>query len=435
MKRIAVCGVSGRAIHMFVGNVCKLFGGVAEIVALLDIDPVRFDVCKTLVPELNKDVPCYMPEDFDKMVAETKPNIIMTAGRDITHVDYIIKGLEKDLDVITEKPMVTTSEDCLRVLEAEKKSKGSVTVTFNYRYAPPHQKIRELVATGRVGKVISVDLNWYIDTYHGASYFQRWNRMRENSGGLSIHKCTHHFDLVNWWINQSPVEVFAYSAMNFFGKDGEKNPEKGVDGRKCSTCKVSDKCIYYSRWNSRSSGKGPEDDHLGKGVMGEGKPDYTDYTRDSCIFDSEINIEDTYAAVIKYDGGAFLNYSANFSTPYEGYHLAINGTEGRVESVEMGGRTPWPVPEQQYVDFMPLFGSRERIDVVNKGGGHGGGDPLMLEDIFLGKDPLRGFDVLAASIDGVKSVVTGEAVWKSGKEHRPIELKELTGFEFKDFSY
>ena len=67
-----------------------------------------------------------------------------------------------------------------------------------------------MVWEGRLGRITSVDLNWYLDTYHGSSYFKRWNRRREMSGGLSIHKSTHHFDLVNWWIGQKPVEAFAY---------------------------------------------------------------------------------------------------------------------------------------------------------------------------------------------------------------------------------
>ena len=116
--------------------------------------------------------------------------------------------------------MVTTGEDARRVLDAERVSKGTVTVTFNYRYAPIHTKIKEMVWEGKLGRITSVDLNWYLDTYHGSSYFKRWNRRREMSGGLSIHKSTHHFDLVNWWIGQKPVEAFAYGDLHYYGAEG-----------------------------------------------------------------------------------------------------------------------------------------------------------------------------------------------------------------------
>src|SRR5690606_15476180 len=134
-------------------------------------------------------------------------------------------------------------------------------------------------------------------------------------------------------------------------------------------------CRYYRRWNTRSESSDVADDHIA-GMKQQGKEQYTGYRPDQCIFDAEIDIEDTYTATVKYDQGALLSYSINFSCPYEGYRLAINGTEGRIETMEyhMPERVPFSVPEQT-VDFFPLFGSKEVIHVVKREGGHGGGDP------------------------------------------------------------
>ena len=195
-RRYAVCGVSQRAIGMYIKPMLDEFTHCAELVALLDIDPLRFKVCKEQAPK-SADVPEYLAADFDKMIAETKPDALLIVSMDCTHVEYLVRGLEYDLDVISEKPMTTNTADALRVLEAEAKSKGKVICTFNYRYNPIHRKLREMVISGKVGRVTHVDLNWYIDIRHGSSYFHRWNRMRENSGSLSIHKSSHHFDLVN----------------------------------------------------------------------------------------------------------------------------------------------------------------------------------------------------------------------------------------------
>lgn len=422
VKKYAVCGVSNRAIGMFITPIAQRFSHNSKVVGLLDIDPRRFEVCKERVPEM-ADVATYTPDQFEQMLAEQKPDALIVAGVDNTHAEYIIKGLAHDLDVICEKPMATTSEDCNAILEAEAKSKGKVIVTFNYRYAPIHTKIKELVLEGKVGRVTSIDLNWYIDTFHGASYFKRWNRLREKSGGLSIHKSTHHFDLVNWWIDQKPVEVFAYGALNYYGSEGELNPRK-VDGRFCGNCPDSSNCTYYMRWTTRSADSMPKDDHIG--ALGKIENPYTNYRPDSCIFNSDIEIEDTYVTSIKFDKGALLSYSVNFSTPYEGYRLAINGTKGRIETMEFHApnRVPFPTPVQT-IDYFPLFGSRERIWVVQREGGHGGGDPVLLEDIFLGVDPNRPYEILSGALDGAYSVVTGEAVWKSVKENRPIRIDEL----------
>ncbi|MBU9711622.1 Gfo/Idh/MocA family oxidoreductase [Bacillus tamaricis] len=424
VKKYAICGVSKRALNMFVGPILSTFSTTSKIVGLLDSDTKRFEICKDTYPSLSE-VPEYLPNDFAQMVTDTNPDTVIIASRDDTHVTYIIKALEMGLDVIVEKPMATTGEDCQRIIDAEAKSEGKVTVTFNYRYTPIHTKIKELVLEGKVGRITSIDLNWYIDTYHGSSYFQRWNRMREFSGGLSIHKCSHHFDLVSWWTDQKPVELFAYGALNYYGAEGELNPKK-EDGRFCGTCDVKLDCDYYRRWNSRSETVHVVDDHINNKNVGEMHNEYTNYRSDQCIYDSEITIEDTYTATIKYDKGALLSYSVNFSLPYEGYRLAINGTKGRIESTEyhIKERVPFPT-EVQTIDFFPLFGSKETIHVVHKEGGHGGADPIMLEDLFLGVDPRRTYTIQSGAVDGAYAVATGEAVWRSVQEKKPICIKDV----------
>ena len=132
-RRYAICGVSARAIGMFLKPMVSEFTEYAEPVALLDIDPLRFKIAKEDVPQI-AGVPEYKAEEFDKMVAETKPDVILALGMDCTHVTYILQGLAHDLDVVSEKPMATTSEDCRRIVAAEKRSKGKVICSFNYRY-------------------------------------------------------------------------------------------------------------------------------------------------------------------------------------------------------------------------------------------------------------------------------------------------------------
>lgn len=408
-------------MKMYIEAILTYFKQNNRIVGLIDPDPRRGELCKEKYPEL-RNLPSGQPDAIDQMINELKPDILLVAGRDDTHVNYILKGLQHHLTVITEKPMVTNVKDVKKVIDAEEKSNGKVIVAFNYRYNPFHRKIKEMILEDKLGRITSIDLNWYIDTYHGASYFKRWNRRRDFSGGLSIHKSTHHFDLVNWWINQKPVEVFAFGALNYYGKDGELNPSQ-ANHRYCGTCDEKSACQYYRRWTNRRNSFSVKDDHLSSNIE---ESAYTNYRPDACIFDHEIDIEDTYTATVKYDKGALLSYSVNFSTPYEGYRLAINGTKGRLETTEYHepNRIAFPFPEQT-IDYFPLFGSKEIIHVVQNEGGHGGGDPLLLEDLFLGVDPIRPYDILAGTHAGAYSIAVGEGVWRSVKEKQPIRIREL----------
>lgn len=90
---------------------------------------------------------------------------------------------------------------------AVKRTGKNVRVTFNHRYAPRHTKIRELIEEGVIGQVFSVHFEWLLSTKHGADYFRRWHRDNRNSGGLLVHKSTHQFDLVNFWIDSQPIGV------------------------------------------------------------------------------------------------------------------------------------------------------------------------------------------------------------------------------------
>ena len=414
---------------MFIEPMMTTFSEHCNLVALLDIDPLRFEVCKDNVPQC-KGVSTFSENEFDKMAAETRPDVIIVAGADYSHVAYVIAALEKDIDVIVEKPMTTNAADAGRIIAAETRSRGNVTVTFNFRYSAVHRKIKELLLESRVGRITSVNLNWYVDTFHGASYFKRWNRKRHCSGGLSVHKCSHHFDLLNWWLGQDPVEVFSYGALNYYGPGAEMNPEK-ENGRHCETCSVRTQCAYEMRWQPRRRAgpdAEPQDDHLGT-VKKRGKVpgSYTNYRPDMCIFDSEIDIEDTYTAAIKYDKGTLVSYSVNYSLPYEGYRLAINGTRGRIETTEyhMPARVPFPTPTQT-IEYFPLFaGARETIHVLQGKGGHAGGDPLILEDLFLRSAPDRPYEILAGAKAGALAVAVGEAVFRSCREGRPIKIAEL----------
>ena len=424
-RRYAVCGVSQRAIGMYIKPMLNDFAHCAELVALLDIDPLRFKICKEDEPKA-ANVPEYLPDDFEKMISETRPDALLVVSMDCTHANYIIRGLEHDLDVISEKPMTTNAPDALRVLAAEAKSKGRVTCTFNYRYAPIHRKLREMVLAGKVGRVTHVDLNWYIDIRHGSSYFHRWNRMRENSGSLSIHKASHHFDLVNWWIDGIPEYVHAFGALNHYGPNGEFNPSK-KDGRHCDECPELMQCAYKARWATRNSTIMAQDDHINDFLTK--RKLFTTYRPDQCMFDSAIDIYDTFVVNVKYRNGALLNYSANFSTPYEGYRLAINGTRGRIETTQFGGAGGKALPDinegAQYIDYYPIFEGRERIHVPKGEGAHGGGDPLIREDIFLGEDPNRKYDILARSVDGLRAISIGDAVFNAIKTGG---VQDLTGF-------
>src|SRR5690625_2398750 len=244
--RYAICGLSNRGLASFVlpligtsggrdsvlgyGANTEDFSDHGQLVAIVDVDIERAnEFLERLLPAGYPDVRVYHPADFDAMVDEVKPERVIIASPDDSHEHYILAALARDLDVIAEKPMVTTAAGAARVLTAEKTSRGSVQVTHNLRYTARHRQIKQLLLDGTIGRPLHISLNYFVDIRHGASYFLRWNRERSRSGGLSIHKSTHHLDLLNWWLGAEPQRIYAQGGRNFYGPDSPHRP-RAADG-------------------------------------------------------------------------------------------------------------------------------------------------------------------------------------------------------------
>ena len=133
-------------------------------------------------------VDCPTFADFGRMLEETTPDRVIVTTMDSTHDELIVEAMERGCDVIAEKPMTTDEVKCQAILDAQARTGRDITVTHNYRYAPHRLRMKELLMEGRIGRLTSVDFHWYLDVYHGASYFRRWHGKTRFSGTLFVHK-------------------------------------------------------------------------------------------------------------------------------------------------------------------------------------------------------------------------------------------------------
>ncbi len=410
MKKYVIAGTGIRALVMFYSRVKEMYASVYELAGVYDINHGR---AKYFINDA--DVPIF--DDFEKMLDTVKPDKVIVTTVDAFHDEYIIKALKMGYDVITEKPMTTDATKCNAILEAEKETGHKVTVTFNYRYAPFMTKIKELVNNGTIGDVFSVHFEWLLDRNmdiqaHGTSYFRRWNARMKNSGGLLVHKSTHHFDLVNWWINQKPEEVFAFAKLNLYGRSGSEKYANGIKGVNCRNCEFADKCEFYYDLEGYEIGMYANNEHI------------DGYYKDGCVYADDIDIYDTMAVTVKYDKGALLTYSLNATTPYEGWRVSINGSKGRIEAYlpETG---PYSKDDTRYIKFFDLNNKITEYRFEDfSAEGHNGGDAKILYDLFIGdREDLLGH--CAGTSDGAYSIIVGVAANISIKENRPVAIKEL----------
>ncbi len=403
--RIAIVGTGSRGTGMWGRNLIHDYKDYVELVGLCDPNKKRVEIAKGL---MKTDAPTFT--DFDEMMKTTKPDMLIVTTVDATHYKYTIGGMEYGSDIITEKPMATDEEQCQKIIDAQKKTGRKVIVTFNYRYGTVHEKAKEVILSGEIGRITSTDFHWFLDTSHGADYFRRWHGIKKHSGSLFVHKATHHFDLMNWWLDAEPNEVFAYGELQKYGKNGP------FRGKNCRTCRYKEKCEFY--WDIT---KNRNYVNLYVGAESE-----DGYLRDACVYRNIIDIWDTMAVQVKYNSDVIMSYSLNAFMPYEGCKVAFNGTKGRID-VRMWERQPWKETRLGEIRVTKNFGKSRVIDIPHLTGGHGGADPKLKDKIFKPDipDPLN---QAAGLRGGAMSILTGIAARNSLVEKQPVKISDLVKF-------
>ncbi|MGO4234506.1 Gfo/Idh/MocA family protein [Pseudarthrobacter sp. YAF2] len=437
--RLALVGTGGRS-EMYIRAVFGKHADTAELVAFADVNPGRVEFYQNLIQELGAPGPIasFDPADLTAFIQANNIDRVVVTTPDYTHADYIVEALRAGADVVVEKPLTIDAEGCRRITKAVQETGRNVVVTFNYRYSPRNSALKEIIQSGVIGKVTSIDFSWVLDTVHGADYFRRWHREKKNSGGLLIHKASHHFDLVNWWIDDVPERVFASGGLKFYGDKNAAErglgprPERGTPDAGAPAGE-KDPFALDLREDERLKALFLDNEH------------YDGYRRDQDVFTGGITIEDNLALVVEYQGGPRLSYSLNAHSPWEGYRVAVNGTEGRAE-LEVVERaavlhstdkktvvdpSATPVEEEDAVRrngerlvVQRHWEAAYEVPIVNGEGGHGGGDELLLSDLFNGpgEDPLGR---PSGYLDGLRSVSVGIAGNQSLETSLPIRVADL----------
>jgi predicted dehydrogenase len=431
-RKYALVGTGGRAV-MYIEALAGSYAKVGELVGLCDVSKVRMAYYNRRLKEQfqHPQVAEFHADAFDEMIAQTRPDVVIVTTVDALHHKYIIRAMELGCDVICEKPMTVDEQKAQAVLDAIDRTGRTLRVTFNYRYAPECSRMRQLVSDGVVGKPLAVDFSWVLDTSHGADYFRRWHAEKQNSGGLLVHKATHHFDLINWWIDGRPETVFAMGDLKFYGR---------------RNAAARGKTYGYDRYTGHAEAQNDpfalrldEDETLRTLYMNA--EEESGYVRDRNVFADHITIEDTMAVMCRYDNGVILNYSLLAYSPWEGFRVAITGTEGRLEmlvkhgSHVITGQSDDELAAEQakgaleQITLYPMFGLPRDVPVEKAEGGHGGGDPVILEQLFSPDPPADPLRRAADHVDGAASILIGISANHAMRTGSPVRCDSLLKLE------
>jgi predicted dehydrogenase len=399
--RVAVAGTGFRGVTTWGIELLSSCGDLIELTGLCDANGCRVEEARRLIG-----VACPIFTDLGRMLHSVRPDLLIVSSPDWCHAEEVVQALERDVEVLVEKPLCVNEEQCRAILQAQRKSRAGVRLAFNARHLMEARKIKEWLLAGAIGRVLSVEYQELLDRRHGASYFRRWHRLRKNSGTLLVHKASHHFDQVNWWLEAEPVEVTARGELLFYG------PNNPFSGSHCRECPHTGECAFY--WDILQ-------DEWAKRLYSDCERE-DGYLRDGCVWSGEIDIYDTMSAVVRYDCGALLSYTALAYSPFEGQVISINGTKGRIDLQFLSG------PGEGVRELrLNRVGEVETVNVplpLSPGGGHRGADASLQRLLFDSglPDPLG----LRAGLEaGIWASLVGIAACRSVEEKRIIRVDSL----------
>jgi predicted dehydrogenase len=402
--RYAIVGAGSRHAMYREALVDESVDAANELVALCDVNASRLELSGAhLARDGAASVGLYDADDFERMVAERRPDVVIVTTPDFLHDLYIVRALRAGCDVITEKPMTIDLGRLKAIVDAQRETGRTVTVTFNYRYVPAHTQLKDLLQSGAIGEITAVDFRWSLDRVHGADYFRRWHRERAKSGGLLVHKATHHFDLVNWWLASHPETIAAQGARRFYVPETADRLGLEGHGERCLACPRSAECPYRLDLTA--------DPELRSLYLDAEAAD--GYVRDRCIFSTEIDINDTMQVQVGYASGVSMNYTLCAYSPWEGYEIVFHGLDGELSHRHVGvhgifGGTRHEADDDATTTTLHRHGEAPvALEVWTGEGDHGGGDPVMLDQLLNPRaveDPYRRG---ATHVDGAWSILTG----------------------------
>jgi predicted dehydrogenase len=433
-KRFAFVGTGSRAIS-FIEPLVTTYRDANELVAICDLSPTRMAYYNEMLAGGwgYHAVPAYPHDRFDEMLRTHRPDVVFVVSIDCTHHDYIVRALRAGCDVITEKPLTIDAPKCRQILDAVRETGRSVRVAFNYRWAPFRTKVKELIATGTIGRIHSVNLEYLLDTNHGADYFRRWHAHADESGTLLVHKSTHHFDLVNWWLDAIPQQIFAYGDLVFYGR-----PNALARGDEALT--------RYPRYTGEPAAAGDPfrldltESEAFRRLFIAAEED-SGYVRDQNVFRDDITIFDQMSLNVRYRTGQVLTYSLTCYSPREGMRVCFNGDRGRIEYHEFIGThmnravspkefkldaKPGAEAEGEWIRVFPHFKNSYLVPVdVPAGLAHGGADEILCRSFYASDGQPDRWGRFAGHEQGAASILVGIAGVQSIRRNTPVTITDL----------
>tara|TARA_R110001583_G_scaffold14209_1_gene59718 strand:+ start:689 stop:1996 length:1308 start_codon:yes stop_codon:yes gene_type:complete len=342
------------------------------------------------------------PKFADAIIITTPDNL---------HYGPCMKALEMGYDVLLEKPISPSEKECRDILKLAKSTGRIVAVCHVLRYAPYFVKLREIIQSGVLGEVVSIQHLEPIEHIHMSHSYVRgnWHNSKETTPIILAKSC-HDLDILRWMINKPCEKIQAFGSLSWFTN---KNAPEGSTNRCTDGCTVEANCpysaleIYYRKRQRNYVFDLPEDESEQAAYVLE-QLKTTDYGR--CVYKMDNDQPDHYTSNILFEGGITAAFSMEAFTSYDGRRTRIMGSLGDVA----GDMSSFVM-----TDFL----TGTKTEWKQESDSHGGGDWRLVTD-WIHAVSENNPNLLTSTIDAsIESHVMGFMAEKSRETNQVMEVK------------
>lgn len=291
--------------------------------------------------------------------------------QDDMHFEPTMKAIAKGYSIMLEKPMSPNPAETLRMAEEAEKHGSLLLVCHVLRYTPYIRSLKQLLTSGRIGRVMTIQWNENVGYWHQAHSFVRGNwRNSKQSSPMILAKCCHDMDVLHFLADSRCTMVSSFGSLSHFRPENAPagSTERCIDG-----CAVESECLYSAvRTYYNAKDEWPQNVISDEPTLEARAKALREGPYGRCVYRCDNDVVDHQVVNLSFEDGMTVAFTMTAFTKQTNRTFKIMGTLG-----EIHGHL-----DKNEIEIISFNGRREMIYPEKHAGGHGGGDYSMIKEFL-----------------------------------------------------
>lgn len=395
-----------------------------EVVAVVDCNAYKLETAKQRYGLSDKQV-FSVYKDF--VASGLEVDVVINATMDQVHYETALEILQSKHNMLIEKPIVAKKEELLEIQRLAKENGCAVFVCHVLRYSPFYKTIKQTLQSGKLGNIVSMEMNEHVWIPHYLTSYVRgkWAKETECGSPILLAKCCHDMDLIAWLNGSKAKSVSCFGHRSHFvdANKPKDATEYCFDCPHNQTCKYNALDLYYHNNTMPFLVLDSFDKPYDEITLEEKEAFLRENDYGKCAYSCGGDVMDRQNILVDFENGSLATFTLSCGTVRPDRYIHIVGTDGEIEGKLEENKFVYRVYEKGCVSF-----KEEIVDVSQKVvnnavyGGHNGGDYSIMYDLVRYLNGDRSSRSITLLDDSVASHLLVYAAEESRKARKVIDL-------------